>query len=164
MATAYLSLGSNLGDRLRLIQEAVAALTVEAGPVTALSSLYETEPWGFSSPHRFLNVALALETTLSPETLLAVTQRIERDLGRTHKSVDGRYADRTIDIDMLFYDDIVLNTPRLAIPHPHMCGRAFVLAPLCEIAPAMVHPVNGMTVAQMLAALQNNSTAGGVKP
>ena len=65
---------------------------------------------------------------------------------------------------MLFYDDIVLNTPRLAIPHPHMCGRAFVLAPLCEIAPAMVHPVNCMTVAQMLAALQNNSTAGSVKP
>ncbi len=153
MATAYLSLGSNLGDRLRLIQEAVAALTVEAGPVTALSSLYETEPWGFSSPHRFLNVALALETTLSPETLLAVTQRIERDLGRTHKSVDGRYADRTIDIDLLFVGDAVLDTPALTLPHPRLHLRRFVLEPLCEIAPALLHPLLRKSVSQLLAEL-----------
>lgn len=153
MATAYLSLGSNLGDRLRLIQEAVAALTVEAGPVTALSSLYETEPWGFSSPHRFLNVALALETTLSPETLLAVTQHIERDLGRTHKSVDGRYADRTIDIDLLFVGDAVLDTPALTLPHPRLHLRRFVLEPLCEIAPALLHPLLRKSVSQLLAEL-----------
>lgn len=153
MATAYLSLGSNLGDRLRLIQEAVAALTDEAGPVTALSSLYETEPWGFSSPHRFLNVALALETTLSPETLLAVTQRIERDLGRTHKSVDGRYADRTIDIDLLFVGDAVLDTPALTLPHPRLHLRRFVLEPLCEIAPALLHPLLRKSVSQLLAEL-----------
>ena len=153
MATAYLSLGSNLGDRLRLIQEAVAALTVESGPVTALSSLYETEPWGFSSPHRFLNVALALETTLSPEILLAVTQRIERDLGRTHKSVDGRYADRTIDIDLLFVGDAVLDTPALTLPHPRLHLRRFVLEPLCEIAPALLHPLLRKSVSQLLAEL-----------
>lgn len=153
MATAYLSLGSNLGDRLRLIQEAVAALTVEAGPVTALSSLYETEPWGFSSPHRFLNVALALETTLSPETLLAVTQRIERDLGRTHKSVDGRYADRTIDIDLLFVGDAVLDTSALTLPHPRLHLRRFVLEPLCEIAPDLCHPLLRKSVSQLLAEL-----------
>ena len=153
MATAYLSLGSNLRDRLRLIQEAVAALTVEAGPVTALSSLYETEPWGFSSPHRFLNVALALETTLSPETLLAVTQRIERDLGRTHKSVDGRYADRTIDIDLLFVGDAVLDTPALTLPHPRLHLRRFVLEPLCEIAPDLCHPLLRKSVSQLLAEL-----------
>ena len=153
MATAYLSLGSNLGDRLRLIQEAVAALTVEAGPVTALSSLYETEPWGFSSPHRFLNVALALETTLSPETLLAVTQHIERDLGRTHKSVDGQYADRTIDIDLLFVGDAVLDTPALTLPHPRLHLRRFVLEPLCEIAPALLHPLLRKSVSQLLAEL-----------
>lgn len=153
MATAYLSLGSNLGDRLRLIQEAVAALTVEAGPVTALSSLYETEPWGFSSPHRFLNVALALETTLSPETLLAVTQHIERDLGRIHKSVDGRYADRTIDIDLLFVGDAVLDTPALTLPHPRLHLRRFVLEPLCEIAPALLHPLLRKSVSQLLAEL-----------
>ena len=153
MATAYLSLGSNLGDRLRLIQEGGAALTVEAGPVTALSSLYETEPWGFSSPHRFLNVALALETTLSPETLLAVTQRIERDLGRTHKSVDGRYADRTIDIDLLFVGDAVLDTPALTLPHPRLHLRRFVLEPLCEIAPDLCHPLLRKSVSQLLAEL-----------
>lgn len=153
MATAYLSLGSNLGDRLRLIQEAVAALTVEAGPVTTLSSLYETEPWGFSSPHRFLNVALALETTLSPETLLAVTQHIERDLGRTHKSVDGRYADRTIDIDLLFVGDAVLDTPALTLPHPRLHLRRFVLEPLCEIAPDLCHPLLRKSVSRLLAEL-----------
>ena len=153
MATAYLSLGSNLGDRLRLLQVAGPALTVEAGPVTALSSLYETEPWGFSSPHRFLNVALALETTLSPETLLAVTQRIERDLGRTHKSVDGRYADRTIDIDLLFVGDAVLDTPALTLPHPRLHLRRFVLEPLCEIAPDLCHPLLRKSVSQLLAEL-----------
>lgn len=153
MATVYLSLGSNLGDRLRLIQEAVAALTVEVGPVTALSSLYETEPWGFSSPHRFLNVALALETTLSPEALLAATQRIECDLGRTHKSVDGRYADRTIDIDLLFVGDTVLDTPALTLPHPRLHLRRFVLEPLCEIAPDLCHPLLQKSVSQLLAEL-----------
>ena len=153
MATAYLSLGSNLGDRLRLIQEAVAALTVEAGPVTALSSLYETEPWGFSSPHRFLNVALALETSLSPETLLAVTQRIERDLGRPHKSVDGRSPDRTTPLDLLFVGDAVLDTPALTLPHPRLHLRRFVLEPLCEIAPALLHPLLRKSVSQLLAEL-----------
>ena len=153
MATAYLSLGSNLGDRLRLIQEGGAGLTGGAGPGTALSSLFRTQPGGYSSPPRFLNVALALETTLSPETLLAVTQRIERDLGRTHKSVDGRYADRTIDIDLLFVGDAVLDTPALTLPHPRLHLRRFVLEPLCEIAPDLCHPLLRKSVSQLLAEL-----------
>ena len=153
MATAYLSLGSNLGDRLRLIQEAGAPRTAGAGPVAGLSSVYGSGPRGLSSPHRFLLVALALETTLSPETLLAVTQRIERDLGRTHKSVDGRYADRTIDIDLLFVGDAVLDTPALTLPHPRLHLRRFVLEPLCEIAPDLCHPLLRKSVSQLLAEL-----------
>ena len=137
MSVAYLSLGSNLGDRLRLIQEAVAALTVEAGPVTALSSFYETEPWGFSSPHRFLNVALALE----------------QKLGRTRKSTDGGYADRTIDIDLLMIDDVIVDTPELSLPHPRLHLRRFVLEPLCEIAPELYHPILKKTISQLFSDL-----------
>ncbi len=153
MSAAYLSLGSNLGDRLRLIQEAVAALTVEAGPVTALSSFYETEPWGFSSPHRFLNIALALETTLSPRELLDVARQIEQKLGRTSKSSDGSYADRTIDIDLLMVDDAVVDTPELSLPHPRLHLRRFVLEPLCEIAPSLHHPILKKTIAQLFSEL-----------
>lgn len=153
MSVAYLSLGSNLGDRLRLIQEAVAALTVEAGPVTALSSFYETEPWGFSSPHRFLNIALALETTLSPRELLDVARRIEQKLGRTRKSSDGGYSDRTIDIDLLMVDDAVVDTPELSLPHPRLHLRRFVLEPLCEIAPSLYHPILKKTIAQLFSEL-----------
>ena len=134
MSVAYLSLGSNLGDRLRLIQEAVAALTVEAGPVTALSSFYETEPWGFSSPHRFLNVALALDTILSPRELLDV-------------------ADRTIDIDLLMIDDVIVDTPELSLPHPRLHLRRFVLEPLCEIAPELYHPILRKTISQLFSDL-----------
>ncbi len=164
MHSVYIGLGSNLGRRGDNIRRALDLLTQDGSRLAAVSSFHETTPVGFTSNHSFLNAAALVLTPLPPEAFLDATQRVERALGRTVKSENGIYHDRTIDIDMLFYDDIVLNTPRLTIPHPHMCGRAFVLAPLCEIAPAMVHPVNCMTVAQMLAALQNNSTAGSVKP
>lgn len=149
MATACIALGSNLGDRRRLLQKAVARLSVEAGEVTALSSFYETEPEGFDSPHRFLNAAAVLETPLSPEELLRVTQRIERELGRVGKSSDGRYADRPIDIDLIFFDEVVIDTPELTLPHPRMAERLFVLDPLCEIAPDFLHPLLHCTVSEL---------------
>jgi len=164
MHSVYIGLGSNLGRRGDNIRRALDLLTQDGSRLAAVSSFHETTPVGFTSNHSFLNAAALVLTPLPPETFLDATQRVERALGRTVKSENGIYHDRTIDIDILLYDGISLQTPRLTIPHPRMAERAFVLAPLCEIAPAMVHPASGMTVAQMLAALQNNSTAGSVKP
>ena len=147
---AYLSLGSNLGDREALLGRAVALLGERCGDVTAVSRAFETEPEGFRSPHLFYNIALALETTLPPLDLLSETQAIERELGRTHKSRDGVYTDRPIDIDLILYGDLVLDTPELTLPHPRFRKRLFVLKPLTEIAPDAVDPVTGKTVTELL--------------
>lgn len=114
---------------------AVALLNAEAGRVVRQSSLIETEPWGFSSPNRFLNACVMVETALSPLQLLEATQAIERRLGREAKSKDGIYHDRPIDIDILLYDDIRVDLPNLKIPHPLMFDREFVMKPLSEIFP-----------------------------
>lgn len=129
----YLSLGSNIGNRRGLIRQAVENLENKVGHVSALSSLHETEPWGFDSPNKFLNACCCCQTTLTPRQVLLATQRIERDLGRTGKSVDGVYQDRVIDIDILLYDDWQIDEPDLKIPHPLMQERAFVMEPLKEI-------------------------------
>ncbi len=133
MHKAYLSLGTNIGNRKRNISDAVALLSSMAGTVTRLSSLYETEPWGFDSPNRFINACALLYTPLSPTDLLHATQEIEKQMGRTEKSVNGQYHDRIIDIDILLYDDITVDLPQLRIPHPHMHERDFVMRPLTEI-------------------------------
>ncbi len=129
----YFSIGSNIGNRKRLVREAVALLNERVGEVERQSSLYETEPWGFDSPNKFINACVCCVTTLSPHQLLAITQHIERELGRTEKTKDGEYHDRIIDIDILLYDDLCVNSPNLVIPHPHMHERAFVMTPLREI-------------------------------
>lgn len=130
---AYLSLGSNLGDRHATMQSAILLLDKQAGTVDRVSSAIETEPWGFKSANKFLNMCVRITTTLSPEQLLATTKDIELQLGRTTKSVNGQYHDRPIDIDILTYDDLHINTPSLTIPHPHMHERDFVMIPLREI-------------------------------
>lgn len=130
---AYLSLGSNLGDRHATMQSAILLLDSQAGSVDRVSSAIETEPWGFKSANKFLNMCVRITTTLSPEQLLATTKDIELQLGRTTKSVNGQYHDRPIDIDILTYDDIHINTPSLTLPHPHMHERNFVMIPLREI-------------------------------
>ena len=130
---AYLSLGSNLGDRHATMQSAILLLDSQAGTVDRVSSAIETEPWGFESANKFLNMCVRIITTLSPEQLLATTKDIELQLGRTTKSVNGQYHDRPIDIDILTYDDIHINTPSLTLPHPHMHERNFVMIPLREI-------------------------------
>ena len=133
MPIAYLSLGSNLGDRHATMRRAIDMLNAGAGTVDRQSSPIETEPWGFESPNRFLNMCVRLTTTLTPEQLLLATQAIERQLGRTMKSDSGQYHDRPIDIDILTYDDLHIATPTLTIPHPLMHERDFVMIPLRKI-------------------------------
>lgn len=133
MHTVYLSLGSNIGNRKRALRDAVDLIGREIGVVEREATAIETEPWGFSSPNMFLNSCVKVLTVLTPRQVLEVTQHIERELGRTMKSVDGAYHDRIIDIDILLYDDISLNEPDLVIPHPHMQEREFVMIPLREI-------------------------------
>lgn len=131
--TVYLSLGSNIGDRRRTIDDAIDMIGDTVGTVVRRSSLVETEPWGFRSPNMFLNVAVCVRTAMSPFELLRATQDIEKRLGRMLKSTDGIYHDRSIDIDILLYDDLEIDTPELTIPHPLMYGRDFVMTPLREI-------------------------------
>ena len=129
----YLGLGSNLGDRQGNISRAYAEIEKLIGAIVRQSALYESEPWGFESDNSFINSVICCETTLSPREVLKTTQFIERKLGRTQKSVDGHYHDRTIDIDILLYDDLTVNEPDLKIPHPLMRQRDFVMKPLSEI-------------------------------
>lgn len=133
----YLSLGSNLGDREANIRQALALIDERVGSVYRVSSCIETAPVGFSSPNKFINVVCLVHTMMSPMACLRETQKIETELGRTQKSInpDGSltYKDRLIDIDLLTYDQLVLNTPELTLPHPRMHERDFVLIPLREI-------------------------------
>ena len=137
----YLSLGTNLGNKEESLRTAMTLIEEQVGTITSQSALYASTPWGFNSENTFLNNAISVETSLTPEELLSTTQRIEHTLGRTHKSVDGQYSDRLIDIDILLYDDVVMHTPSLTLPHPLMHRRLFVLEPLSEIAPTMIHPL-----------------------
>ncbi len=145
-----LSLGANLGSREETLQKAVELLQERIGSLVACSSFCETQPVGFQSCHPFLNAAAVFETTLPAERVLDITQNIEQELGRTQKSVDGKYTDRTIDIDLLIFGETVVETPNLTIPHPRMQERRFVLEPLAEIAPRLRHPVSGKTVTELL--------------
>ena len=133
MPTTYLSLGSNLGDRRQLLHTAINEIAERVGRVEAISSCIETEPVGFDSVHLFLNMAVRVTTELNPYELLKVLKQLERDLGRTRKSHDGVHYDRTIDIDILLYDNLEVNSEELQIPHPRMWDRDFVMRPLKEI-------------------------------
>ena len=147
VGTSYLILGGNVGNRMLYLQQAVDLLRRDAGCITAMSAVYETDPWGFDDPCRFLNQVVVLETNLSPHTLLECIHRIEQTLGRV-RTHDG-YQARTMDIDILLYDQLVINTPELVIPHPHMTERMFVLQPVTELAPDMEHPVLHQSMAYL---------------
>lgn len=135
MPIAYLALGSNIGDRHRVMTTAIDKIKELIGDVLRQSAFYETEPWGFVSDNMFLNAAVCVRTDMTPHQLLEATQSIEKAMGRTSKSEDGVYHDRIIDIDILLYDDLHVSTPELTIPHPLMYERDFVMKPLREILP-----------------------------
>lgn len=135
MVSVYLSLGSNLGNRENTLRSAISLINEKVGEVTAVSSFIETNPVGFQSDNKFINCVICVQTEFRPLEVLHITQEIERALGRSKKSVNGIYSDRTIDIDILLFGDLRINTPELKIPHPLMRERDFVMIPLKEIKP-----------------------------
>jgi 2-amino-4-hydroxy-6-hydroxymethyldihydropteridine diphosphokinase len=143
MALVYVGLGTNLGDKAGNLNEAINKLSLEVGSIVRKSTFYASRPWGFESENEFLNAVVLVETNLSAFSLLAKTQEIERELGRTAKSANG-YADRLIDIDILLYGNLIINEATLKIPHPLIMERDFVLIPLVEIAPDLEDPVSGL--------------------
>lgn len=148
MIRLYILLGGNLGDKSRIFSEARDKLNKRLGKITAQSSVYETEPWGFESSDLFWNQVLEILTSLSPEEVLHQTQQTEIELGRIRKS--NPYDSRIIDIDILFYGDQLISQHNLIIPHPKIQERKFTLIPLCEISPDLVHPVFRKSIRKLI--------------
>ncbi|MDR0712615.1 MAG: 2-amino-4-hydroxy-6-hydroxymethyldihydropteridine diphosphokinase [Prevotellaceae bacterium] len=145
----FLLLGSNVGDRMQLLERACSLLEQSGAWVEKKSSFYESTPWGFESEQNFLNMALQARTLLQPLRLLQAAQQVERQLGRVRKASAG-YSSRPIDVDILFYGDKVVAAPLLDVPHPRLHERRFALVPLAEIAPQLVHPTLKKTIALLL--------------
>jgi len=148
MKQIYLSLGSNLGHREQQLEKALELIQNRIGKLDKISRIYESEPWGYSSTRLFYNCCVSLQTDIAPLDLMEHLLEIEREMGRHREG--GGYRDRIIDIDLLLYGDMCINSPDLVVPHPSMADRRFVLAPLSEIAARLVHPVSGATIREML--------------
>lgn len=154
MGTAYLLTGSNLGDRASSLQKANALIVQSCGKIISYSSLYETAPWGLLEQPAFLNQAIAVETSLEPEELMQALLEIEAAMGRIR---DARYGPRIIDLDILLYDQVIMERPILHLPHPALPQRRFALTPLAEIAPALIHPVLQKNIQELLAECTDDS-------
>ena len=147
----YLNIGSNIGDRRDNLYRAVVALAACSGGDCAVSPIVESEPWGFESDNRFMNLGVCLQSTMSPGEMLDRIHEIERSLGSaSHRDAQGGYVDRLVDIDIVAIDDLVIDSPSLQVPHRHLPERDFFLIPMQHLAPEWRHPVTGLTAAQML--------------
>ncbi len=152
MSAAYIALGSNLGDRKENLKTALKKLDEKGLKIVKVSSFLETEPYGVKNQPMFLNAVCEVKTNLPPEGLIKLLLSVEREMGRKRCR---RWGERNIDLDLLFYDDTVLNTQDLILPHPDLQNRDFVLAPLMEIAPGFVHPVLKKTITEIKNGMQN---------
>jgi len=148
----YIALGTNLGDRVANLRAAIESLAPDVKVLRA-STIYETPPWGYTDQPAFLNMVIEAESSLHPRALLDYLKEKEKSLGRVESF---RYGPRQIDLDILFYDDLVLDEEDLTIPHPRLHERAFVLVPLAELAPELVHPVLGEKVKDLLNAVESD--------
>lgn len=146
MSKVYFSIGSNKGNRSGLINEAIDKIDIIIGKVVLKSSIYETKSWGFNS-NNFYNICILLESTLTPELILNKILTIEKDMGRL-KTTD-QYSDRCIDIDILFFDNMIVNSKSLEIPHPRIQLRKFVLTPMLELTPDLIHPILNKSIRQL---------------
>lgn len=155
---AYISIGANLGDRLESIEKAIALIDESAGSVLLQSSIYATEPVGFEASQDFLNLCITVETDKSPVELIGVLKNIEIQLGRHKKSLNGVYESRLIDLDIILFDNAIVSTSDLSIPHERYRERMFVLKPLNEIAPEIIDPIDGKTIKQLYAECFDQST------
>lgn len=153
MYTTYLLLGSNLGDSRKYISDAILEIEGHLGNISNKSSLYQTGSWGKHDQPDFINQVIELNTNFSPSELLKAILQIELDLGRKRAE---KWGSRTIDIDILLYDDLIINEADLIIPHPYLPVRRFSLMPLCEIAPDLIHPLSGKSFADLLQELSDN--------
>lgn len=148
MHTVYFQIGSNLGNREEYLETAKKLISSNIGKIISASNIFESEPWGFFTSNWFLNQVIQVETNLDPISILKKANTIEQQLGRKR---EGRsYSSRTIDIDILLFDDKVIKSEELQIPHLHMCERRFVLEPLAQIAPNLVHPSTGKKINELL--------------
>ncbi|KAA6329343.1 2-amino-4-hydroxy-6-hydroxymethyldihydropteridine diphosphokinase [termite gut metagenome] len=149
MAQVYLGLGSNLGNKEQNLHNTIQKTEKRIGKIIFLSAFYITTPWGFISKNDFLNAVVCVDSPLQPLEILEETQKIEQEMGRVNKSTTRIYYDRPIDIDILLYGNLIVETKKLILPHPLMTQRLFVMQPLAEIAPNMMHPVLGKTMREI---------------
>ncbi len=159
---AFLGLGTNLGDREENLKKAIENISAFAGEVISFSQIYETEPWGFRSEDHFFNMVIQIKTNLKPVDLLKLLLKIEIQMGRVRGA--EKYSSRIIDIDILLYENEIINKPYLKVPHPMIQERKFVLVPLCDIAPEMIHPVLNKTFKILLEECDDESIVKKINP
>ena len=150
MTRCYILFGSNQGNKEAILEQACNLINIRCGMLVERSSAYHTEPWGFESDEWFLNELLVVETELEPDALMDALMKIEAELGRVRHPEQKGYSSRTIDLDILYYGDRIIDTAKVTVPHPRLHLRAFALMPLCEIIPDFLHPIFNLSQTQLL--------------